>query len=192
MPSSKLKNLIIALVILISGIYFQTHPKKVAKDPKVSGIKIEYGKAIKVEKAVDGDTVTLINGDSLRYIGIDTPEKLDERKPVQCFAEEASQKNRELVEGKEIKFYKDVTERDKYGRWLGYVYLMDDTFVNLELVKQGYAFAYRYAPDNSKIEEFRAAEEYARTNKLGLWGGECTISKLSSGRKQTNAIETND
>jgi len=147
----------------------------------------EYGKLIKVTRVVDGDTIQLENGERLRYIGIDTPEKNDPRKPVQCFAEQASQKNKELVEGKMIKFYKDVNVRDKYQRLLGFVYLEDGTFVNLELVQQGYAFSYTYPPDISKQNEFTEAQKQARESKLGLWN-DCTISTSTSGHEQTNAI----
>ena len=152
-------------------------------------VKAEEGVPIKVIQAIDGDTITLVNGERLRYIGIDTPEEFDQRKPVQCFAKEAAQKNRELAEGKMVKFYKDVSVKDQYGRWLGFVYLADGTFVNLELVRQGFAFAYPYPPDISKSEEFREAEAFARIHELGLWGGLCNISKLKSGRSQTNPIQ---
>ncbi|MDP3986001.1 MAG: thermonuclease family protein [Candidatus Veblenbacteria bacterium] len=147
----------------------------------------EYGQLIRVARVIDGDTIQLENGERLRYIGINTPEKNDPRKPVQCFAEQASEKNKELVEGKQIKFYKDVTERDKYQRLLGYVYLEDGTFVNLEMVKTGYAFSYTYSPDISKQDEFTEAQELARTQKLGLWSG-CQVTENTSGRLETNPI----
>jgi len=177
--------------VIVTGVYFQHG--KVAK-PVVSGqtfdrsVKVEYGQPIKVAHVIDGDTIELINGERLRYIGMDTPEEFDPRKPVQCFAKEAAEHNRQMVEGKEIKFYKDMTSYDKYGRWLGFVYLADGTFVNLELVKQGYAFAYPFPPDISKFTEFQTAETVARTAKLGLWGG-CTISSTSYGREQTNPVK---
>lgn len=186
----------LGLLVLFAAFYYQDYLLEVG--PQVKGlsfdrsVKAEHGVPIKVAEAVDGDTVTLANGERLRYIGIDTPEEVDERKPVQCFALEAAQKNRDLVAGRLITFYKDEKEKDIYGRWLGFVYLEDGTFVNLELVRQGYAFAYPYPPDISKAEEFRAAEEYARLNKLGLWGGQCTITRLGSGRAQTNSISEND
>ena len=149
-------------------------------------VKAEAGKPIKVAKVLDGDTVELINGERLRYIGIDSPEELDNRKPVQCFAFEAAERNRQLVEGKEIIFQKDSSKFDKYGRWLGFVYLMDGTFVNEELVLEGFAFSYPYPPDTSKEAIFGRAEETARSGSLGLWAA-CTVSTLSSGRKQTNS-----
>lgn len=151
-------------------------------------VEIAYGKAVRVARVVDGDTVELINGDHLRYIGIDSPEEFKPDTPVQCFAREAAEKNRELVEGKDIIFYKDVSSRDKYGRWLGFVYLPDGTFVNKELVSEGYAFAYPYTPDISRKSEFRSAEQLARQNKTGLWAN-CSVATLKDGREQTNAVK---
>jgi endonuclease YncB( thermonuclease family) len=195
-PSKVMKKLWLALFaffVIVVGSYYEKQQEN--NSPVVAGtvydksIKTKPGEWIKVTEAVDGDTVVLINGDRVRYIGIDTPEKNDPRKPVQCFAEEASKRNKELVEGKMIKFYKDVNEYDKYGRWLGFVYLEDGTFVNEKLVSEGYAFAYDYVPDISKSGEMRAAEAYARENKLGLWGGQCQITTEKSGREQTNPLE---
>ncbi len=150
-------------------------------------IKTEYGQSIKVMRVIDGDTIELINGDRLRYVGIDTPEEVDPRKPVQCFAKEAAAANKELVEGKSITFYKDVSFHDKYGRWLGFVYLDDGTFINLELVKHGFAFSYPYKPDTSHAGEFEKAEVQARQSSLGLWAI-CSVHQTSTGREQTNAL----
>lgn len=150
-------------------------------------VKTEYGRAIKVVRVIDGDTIELINGDRLRYIGIDTPEEVDPRKPVQCFAKEAADENKTLVEGKLIIFYKDVSDRDKYGRWLGFVYLNDGTFVNLALVREGFAFSYPYKPDISKAGEFKQAEAQAHQAQRGLWTA-CIVHRTSTGREQTNAL----
>lgn len=150
-------------------------------------IKAEYGKAIMVAGVIDGDTIELINGERLRYIGIDTPEAVDPRKPIQCFAKEAAEANKNLVEGKSIIFYKDVSNRDQYGRRLGYVYLEDGTFVNLELVRRGFAFSYSYPPDISKAGEFKAAEAQARKNNAGLWSV-CAVHQDAAGREQTNGL----
>ena len=89
---------------------------------------------VKVTRVVDGDTIEIEGGEKVRYIGIDTPETVDPRKPVQCFGVEASKKNKEMVEGKMVRLEKDITDKDKYNRLLRYVWL-DDVFVNLELVK---------------------------------------------------------
>lgn len=153
----------------------------------IASSSVPHGELVRVVKVIDGDTIELENGERLRYIGIDAPEKNDPRKPVQCFAQEATEKNRELVEGELIKFYKDVSERDKYQRLLGYVYREDGLFVNLELVRQGYAFSYPYSPDISKQDEFREVEREAREKERGLWS-DCKIEETSSGRSQTNPL----
>lgn len=123
-----------------------------------------------VSRVIDGDTIELQNGEKVRYIGIDTPETLDPRKPVQCFGKESSAKNKELVEGKEVRLVKDVSERDKYGRLLRYVYV-GDVFINEKLVAEGYAHAFTYPPDVAYGQLFIEKERVARENKLGLWGG---------------------
>lgn len=122
-----------------------------------------------VTRVVDGDTVELENGQKVRYIGVDTPESVDPRKPVQCFGKEASVKNEELVLNKRVRLEKDVSETDKYGRLLRYVYV-GDTFINLELVKQGYASAATFPPDVNYSGVFKEAEKEARENGRGLWG----------------------
>lgn len=121
-----------------------------------------------VKRVVDGDTIELENGEKVRYIGMDTPESVDPRKPVQCFAKEASKKNEEMVLNQQVNLEKDVTDRDKYGRLLRYVYV-HDTFVNLELVKSGYARIYTYPPDVKYNAQLLEAEKEARTNNRGLW-----------------------
>ncbi len=149
---------------------------------------VTYGIPVRVARVIDGDTIELADGERLRYIGIDTPEEVDARKPVQCFARQAAERNKELVEGKMVTFYKDSLEHDAYGRLLGFVYLPDGTFVNKLLVTQGYAFAYPYKPDTSHAQEFRSAEIVAKKNNLGLWA-QCAVRILRSGREQTNAVE---
>ncbi|MBI4999745.1 thermonuclease family protein [Candidatus Gottesmanbacteria bacterium] len=125
-------------------------------------------KTFKVTRVIDGDTIEIETGERVRYLGIDTPETVDPRKPVQCFGIEASKKNKELIEGKTVRLEKDITDRDKYGRLLRYVYV-GDIFVNLELVKQGFAFSYTYPPDIKYQAEILAAERQAREANRGLW-----------------------
>lgn len=122
-----------------------------------------------VTRVVDGDTIVIDTGQKVRYIGINTPESVDPRKPVQCFGAEASARNKALVEAKEVKLVKDVSETDKYGRLLRYVYLADGTFVNLELVKEGYARVDTFPPDVKFSKEFVAADKAARLAQKGLW-----------------------
>ncbi|MEK7170283.1 MAG: thermonuclease family protein [Patescibacteria group bacterium] len=126
---------------------------------------------VKVVRVVDGDTIEVeINGkvEPVRYIGIDTPETVDPRKPVQCFGVEAAKKNKELMEGEMVRLEGDTTDRDKYNRLLRYVWL-GDTLINEALVAQGFAKSYSYPPDIKYQDRFVSAEKKARENKLGLW-----------------------
>lgn len=122
-----------------------------------------------ITRAIDGDTIELENGDRVRYIGVNAPESVDPRRKVECFGKEASAFNRDLVEGKRVRLEKDVSDRDKYNRFLRFVFLEDGTLVNEMLVREGYAFASAYPPDVSKAKLFRDAEREAREGKRGLW-----------------------
>jgi endonuclease YncB( thermonuclease family) len=123
----------------------------------------------KVARVVDGDTIELETGEKVRYIGMDTPETVKPNTPIQCFGKEASVKNKELVEGKMVRLEKDVSETDRYGRLLRYVYA-GDIFVNDYLVRQGYAKSSTYPPDVKYQNQFKLAETEARNNYRGLWG----------------------
>ena len=117
-----------------------------------------------VKYIIDGDTIILTNGEKVRYIGIDTPER------GQCWYRQAKEMNRDLVSGKKVRLEKDQTNRDKYERLLRYIYV-DDSFVNLELVKAGLARIKFYKPDTKHHSKLKEAEDYAKLNKVGLWGG---------------------
>jgi len=123
---------------------------------------------VKVKRVIDGDTLLLTNGEKVRLIGVDTPETKHPQKPVQRFGREAYLFTRELVEGKEVRLEFDWQRRDKYGRLLAYVYLTDGTFLNAEIIIQGYGFAYTRFPFKY-LEEFRKYEREARENGKGLW-----------------------
>lgn len=119
----------------------------------------------KVIRVIDGDViVVLLNGreEKVRLIGIDAPER------GQPYFEEAANKTKELVLSKYVRFEKDVSERDKYGRLLRYVYI-GSVFVNAELVKLGYASVYIYPPDTKYRELFRGLAAEAKEKNLGLW-----------------------
>ncbi len=125
-----------------------------------------------VQRVVDGDTIELSDGRKLRYIGIDTPETMDPRRAVGCFGKEASSQNKSLVAGKDVELEKDVSDTDKYGRLLRYVYIASDSarlMVNDLLVRQGYAFAKSYPPDIKYQEQFTQAAAEARNREQGLW-----------------------
>ncbi len=124
---------------------------------------------------VDGDTIdVLIDGSEqrLRYIGINTPETVDPRRPVECFGREASERNRQLVEGRTVGLERDVSETDRFGRLLRYVWL-EGEMVNAALVAEGYATATTFPPDVKYADTFAAMEAEARAAGRGLWGDAC-------------------
>jgi len=118
---------------------------------------------------IDGDTIVLESGEKVRLIGVDTPELHHPKKPVQYYAKEAKEFTKSLVEGKDVRLKYDWQRKDKYGRALAYIYLKDGTFLNIEIIKQGYGFAYTKFPFKY-MEDFRRYEREARENKKGLWG----------------------
>jgi micrococcal nuclease len=128
-----------------------------------------------VVDVTDGDTIrVLVDGQNLsvRYIGIDTPETVHPSKPVEWMGPEASAANAELVAGKTVLLEKDVSETDRYGRLLRYVWVEDGDgwlLVNLELVRLGYASSSTYQPDVKYQELLRDAEAEARGADRGLW-----------------------
>lgn len=157
-----------------------------------SALQSQSSELVKVVRVVDGDTIDVeINGktEPVRYIGIDTPETVDPRKPVQCFGIEASKKNKELVEEKMVRLEKDITDRDKYNRLLRYIWV-DDMLINQVLVEQGFAKSYSYPPDIKYQTKFDEAERKAREDKLGLWtacsGSETTITPTTQTSSATN------
>jgi len=146
--------------------------EEIEKDNRIAATESKFIESneglVKVIRVIDGDTIEIEGGERVRYIGIDTPETVDPRKPVQCFGVEAFNKNKELVEGKMVRLRKDITDRDKYNRLLRYVWV-GDAFINLELVKQGFAYSYSYPPDVKYQDQFVKAQQEARESKRGLW-----------------------
>ena len=128
----------------------------------------------KVIRVIDGDTIEIENGQKVRYIGIDTPEIHNPKKPIQCFGQEAYLKNKTLVEGKQIRLEKDVSDKDRYGRLLRFIFIQKEStseaiFVNDYLVREGFAFAATFPPDVKYSQTFRLAQQEAREKNKGLW-----------------------
>jgi micrococcal nuclease len=129
----------------------------------------------KVVRIVDGDTIIVRLGGQdrrLRYIGMDTPETVAPGVPIEWLGREASRANAALVEGRTVTLEKDVSETDRYGRLLRYVWQVDGecwTLVNLELVRQGYAQVETDPPDVRYATLFVEAQRSARDAGLGLW-----------------------
>ncbi len=122
----------------------------------------------KVIRVIDGDTFEIQGGIKVRLIGVDTPEMKNKNKTIDCFAQEAKQKMEKLLTNQEVVLEKDVSETDRYGRLLRYVYL-EDKMINDTLVKEGYARIATFPPDVKFKDQFLASERQAREAKAGLW-----------------------
>ncbi len=126
-----------------------------------------------VRRVVDGDTLVLENKERVRLIGVDTPETKHPRKPVEYYGKEASRFTKTMCEGKRVRLEFDqanasIGHKDRYRRTLAYVFLEDGTFLNAEIVKQGYGFAYTRFPFKY-MDKFRRYEREAREQRKGLW-----------------------
>jgi micrococcal nuclease len=130
-----------------------------------------------VSRFVDGDTIVVnMNGkdETLRFIGVDTPETHKPNTPVQCYGPAASAFTKNIIGTNKVRLALDPesTNRDRYNRLLRYVYLPDGTLVNLKLVQEGYGFYYPYFPF-TKSDEFSKAQDAAKAANKGVWGN-CT------------------
>lgn len=129
-----------------------------------------------VREVVDGDTIKLDDGRTIRYLNMDTPETKKPNSPVQCFGPEASKLNKELVAGKLVWLKADKEDKDRYERSLRFVFLNEnDTSdvtksVNAQMVKLGFARSMIIKPNNTYASQFVALESTAKADKIGLWG----------------------
>lgn len=179
--------LLTAIATLIFAALAATNPNWVDKSSQIA--QSSQPGMYRVVKVDDGDTIVVdMNGvdETVRFIGVDTPETHDPRKPVQCFGKLASQHTKDLIAKNRIRLQADPlnTNRDRYNRLLRYIYLPDGTLLNLKIIQDGYGLAYTYFPF-TKIDEFRAAERSARESGKGLWSA-CQVDTKQNGARSTN------
>ena len=167
--------IVIGVVLLLASLYQAKieGDKKVGNPTVVNTIGVYYN----VTKVTDGDTIHIdMEGkdEKVRLIGINTPETVDPRRPVQCFGKEASTRMKELSLGKIIRLEYDDTQdiRDAYGRLLAYVYLEDGQMLNRKMIAEGYAYEYTYLNPYKYQAEFRQLQNIARTSSRGLWAAD--------------------
>jgi len=181
--------LFLAAAVLFSGSFSysadwdkQYHSKEDVKFKIPIGRSYDYTNIL-VKRVVDGDTLVLENGERVRLIGIDTPELHESNKlqrdaarskqdvnTIKEMGQAAYEFTKKLVEGKKVSLEFDVEKYDRYDRLLAYVYLnKDNTFVNAEIVKQGYASLMTYPPNVKYVDLFTKLYREARQNQRGLW-----------------------
>lgn len=160
--------LAVALVLALAGWLRSRGPQVPPAPVPPTPMALERGGASRVARVLDGDTVKLADGRTVRLIGVDAPETHHPELPVQRFGEEAGEFLRGLVEGSEVSLEVNPAEpKDRYGRTLAYLW-KGDLLVNREVIRRGYAYAYsRFA--HPRLAEFVAVEREARQAQYGLW-----------------------
>jgi micrococcal nuclease len=180
-----LGGLVISILLILLG--FQQEGSQ-GTPVKIDLTKIKTYPA-KVIRVYDGDTIKIDNGESVRYIGIDTPETHHPYRPVEFLGKEATEVNKNLVGGKKVYLELDIQKRDKYGRLLAYIFLPDGTFVNAELARLGYAYTMTIPPNVKYTELFRKVAREAREKKRGLWQKTETIG-MDEASKYLGKVKT--
>jgi endonuclease YncB( thermonuclease family) len=146
-------SLILFSIFLITGtIYYYSVDNFSTTGDSIKKIQVL------VVRAIDGDTLELENGERVRLLGINTPEKKE------FYANEAINFTKQL-ENKTVLL--EVFEKDKYGRSLGYIFL-DNRLFNEEVLRNGYAHFYSYE-DDKYTKQLKKSENFAQENKLGIW-----------------------
>lgn len=161
--------LIFFIVVASSFLFFLLDEPKEVQESNEIEIQTPY----KVNRVVDGDTIKVeIDGkyETVRLLGINTPEVDNPNTKEECYGPEASAYLKKLLDNQSVYLLADQQnkDRDKYNRLLRYVYMQDGTFVEEELLRNGYAYNYPYFPFKF-MKEFSDWEQEARENDVGLW-----------------------
>ena len=132
------------------------------------------GQVVRVARVVDGDTIKVAGPggpQTVRYIGMDTPETKKPGTPIQCFGKRASHENERLVKNERVRLVVGADPHDRYGRLLAYVFrVRDGMFVNERLLEGGFARTLTIAPNDRYASHFAAVQARARASRTGLWG----------------------
>jgi micrococcal nuclease len=186
MTQKQLITLVSFLILLIGGFFSgkvlpsTTPASQPAAATHSTSQKIQFATTttdagfFDIERVVDGDTVVIKQGsanETVRLIGLNTPETVDPRKAVQCFGKEASDKAKATLTGQRVRIELDPTQGlyDKYGRLLAYVWLEDGTLFNKYMISEGYGYEYTYNTPYKYQKDFKAAQKAAELAQKGLW-----------------------
>lgn len=171
MSRNRLLHTLIILIAVAVG-YFSHHnlPSSIPQNEE----QISTSTLYRVTDVMDGDTIQIKRGgkeETLRLLGINTPEVDSKYRTAQCWGKEASAETKAKLTGTSIRIENDQSQavRDKYNRLLVYAFLADGTNFNKYLVENGFAKEYTYAAAYKYQSEFKAAQEKARTESRGLW-----------------------
>jgi micrococcal nuclease len=191
LPKKRTIRRLYLLVSLVIAVYIALAQTGAVKMPKQAVEQKQPG-LYAINHFVDGDTISVNMGGSVetvRMIGVDTPETHRPNTPVQCYGPEAAAYTKQLIGSNRVRLQADQldTNRDRYDRLLRYVYLPDGTLLQAKLIQEGYAFAYTGFPFEKK-NEFISYEQQAKAAKKGLWAT-CQVTVESTGREQTNAAQ---
>lgn len=172
-PKHLTKIIFISLIIIAIAMYFSTQ-SSLSNKHSLDVIKAKTATESQVIRVVDGDTIIVAlnhKPETIRLLGVNTPETVAPNKPVQCYGPEASKHVKELLTDKVVQLESDPSQdnKDKYHRLLRYV-LLENTNVNESLVIDGYAREYTFKIPYKYQKQFRADQKLAKKNRLGLWG----------------------
>ncbi|PKM53553.1 MAG: nuclease [Firmicutes bacterium HGW-Firmicutes-5] len=157
----KMTGKILAITLLLLSLSFSG----CAEEDVIEGLE-----EVQVDRVIDGDTIVVEGDIRVRLIGVDTPETVKANHVVELYGKEASAYTKDMLEGTFVYLEKDVSDVDRYGRALRYVFLEDGTLFNELLISEGYGKVVTYPPDVKYAERLMVAQVHARENNKGLWG----------------------
>jgi len=185
--SKSLQKSLLILVIALIGSFTSTQVVQNKSASTAASTSTSSAEWYPVKKVVDGDTIDVVMHGAttrVRLIGLDTPEVVDPRRPVQCFGKEASNEAKKILNGQSVRLETDPTQAtyDKYGRLLAYVYAPanvrpEGILVNELMISEGYGHEYTYDVPYKYQKDFKAAEKSAREAGRGLWAPGVCVTK---------------
>ena len=123
----------------------------------------------KVKWVNDGDTIVLSDGQHVRYIGINAPEIAHDNHKAEAFGYAAKKYNQSRVQSKKVRLELDKEKYDRYGRLLAYIYLLDGTFINKEMIEKGFAYLLPRSPNVKYEKMLLQTQRDAMSAKQGMW-----------------------
>lgn len=182
-------SFVLVILLTLGNIFYpsvfndkdiENYIEKITLSPTPTPTAIPSGGSVlstnvyEVVRVVDGDTLVIRKdgkNQTVRLIGINSPESVDPRRPVECYGLEASNYAKQLLTDKKVTLEIDPTQDtyDRYQRLLAYVYLEGGEHLNLKMIQEGFAYEYTYNDSYKYQSVFRKAQEQAQKEQKGLW-----------------------